>query len=50
MGTYPANWFSPGAYVNPFNSEVYYLVGSGQTIAAWDAVLAYVLEALAVEP
>ena len=36
MGTYPANRFSPGAYVNPFNGEVYYLLGSGQTIAAWD--------------
>ena len=36
MGTYPANQFSPGAYVNPFNGEVYYLLGSGQTIAAWD--------------
>ena len=35
-GFYPANQFSPGAFVNPFDGEVYYLVGSGQTIAAWD--------------
>ena len=36
QGTYPANELSPGAFVNPFNGEVYYLIGSGQTIAAWD--------------
>ena len=36
MGSYPQHQFSPGAFVNPFDSEVYYLVGSGQTIAAWD--------------
>ena len=36
QGVYPANEFAPGAFVNPFDGEVYYLVGSGQTIAAWD--------------
>lgn len=35
-GMYPVNEFSPGAFVSPFDGEVYYLVGSGQTIAAWD--------------
>lgn len=35
-GTYPLDEFSPGAFVNPLDGEVYYLVGSGQTIAAWD--------------
>lgn len=35
-GTYPIDQFSPGAFVSPFDGEVYYLVGSGQTIAAWD--------------
>ena len=36
MGIYPANQFSPGAFLSPFDGEVYYQVGSGQTIAAWD--------------
>lgn len=36
MGIYPANQFSPGAFLSPFDGEVYYHVGSGQTIAAWD--------------
>lgn len=36
MGNYPQHQFSPGAFVSPFDNEVYYLVGSGQTIAAWD--------------
>ena len=35
-GTYPVDQFSPGAFVSPFDGEVYYLIGSGQTIAAWD--------------
>lgn len=35
-GEYPVDQFSPGAFVSPFDGEVYYLVGSGQTIAAWD--------------
>lgn len=35
-GTYPIDQFSPGAFINPFDGEVYYLIGSGQTIAAWD--------------
>lgn len=35
-GTYPQNWLSPGAFVSPLNGGVYYLLGSGQTIAAWD--------------
>ena len=35
-GVYPINQFSPGAFLSPFDGEVYYLVGSGQTIAAWD--------------
>ena len=35
-GAYPIDRFSPGAFVSPFDGEVYYLVGSGQTIAAWD--------------
>lgn len=35
-GTYPVDQFSPGAFINPFDGEVYYLIGSGQTIAAWD--------------
>ncbi len=35
-GEYPIDQFSPGAFVSPFDGEVYYLVGSGQTIAAWD--------------
>lgn len=35
-GVYPMNLFSPGAFLSPINGEVYYLVGSGQTIAAWD--------------
>ena len=35
-GVYPANQFAPGAYINPFDGEVYYLIGSGETIAAWD--------------
>ena len=35
-GVYPANQFAPGAFISPFDGEVYYLVGSGQTIAAWD--------------
>ena len=35
-GTYPQHQFSPGAFVSPLDEEVYYLVGSGQTIAAWD--------------
>ncbi len=35
-GEYPTDQFSPGAFVSPFDGEVYYLVGSGQTIAAWD--------------
>ena len=36
MGGYPQHQFSPGAFVSPFDNEVYYLLGSGQTIAAWD--------------
>ena len=36
QGMYPVNQFSPGAFVSPFDGEVYYLVGSGQTIAGWD--------------
>lgn len=36
QGVYPFNEFSPGAFVSPFDGEVYYMVGSGQTIAAWD--------------
>lgn len=36
QGVYPINEFSPGAFVSLFDGEVYYLVGSGQTIAAWD--------------
>ncbi len=36
QGVYPVDRFSPGAFVSPFDGEVYYLVGSGQTIAAWD--------------
>ena len=36
MGSYPQHQFSPGAFVSPFDAEVYYLLGSGQTIAAWD--------------
>ena len=36
QGTYPIDRFSPGAFINPFDGEVYYLIGSGQTIAAWD--------------
>ena len=36
QGVYPASEFSPGAFVSPFDGEVYYLVGSGQTIACWD--------------
>lgn len=35
-GKYPVDKSSPGAFVSPFDGEVYYLVGSGQTIAAWD--------------
>lgn len=35
-GVYPIDRFSPGAFINPFDGEVYYLIGSGQTIAAWD--------------
>lgn len=35
-GAYPIDQFSPGAFVSPFDGEVYYLVGSGQTIAGWD--------------
>ena len=34
-GLYPANQFLPGAFLG-LDGEVYYLVGSGQTIAAWD--------------
>ena len=36
QGEYPGDQFSPGAFVSPFDGNVYYLVGSGQTIAAWD--------------
>lgn len=36
VGTYPQNQFSPGAFLSPLDGEVYYLLGSGQTIAAWD--------------
>ena len=36
MGIYPANQFSPGAFLHSFDGVVYYLVGSGETIAAWD--------------
>jgi len=36
QGMYPLNEFSPGAFVSPFDGEVYYLLGSGQTIAGWD--------------
>lgn len=36
MGGYPQHQFSPGAFVSPFDNAVYYLLGSGQTIAAWD--------------
>lgn len=35
-GEYPIDQFSPGAFISPFDGEVYYLVGSGQTIAGWD--------------
>ena len=38
-GMYPINQFSPGAFVSPFDGEVYYLLGSGQTIAGWDVGL-----------
>ncbi|MGI9627695.1 MAG: FKBP-type peptidyl-prolyl cis-trans isomerase [Longimicrobiales bacterium] len=34
-GTYPTNMFSPGA-IQGIDGEFYYLIGSGQTIAAWD--------------
>ena len=36
QGMYPLNQFSPGAFVSPFDGEVYYLLGSGQTLAGWD--------------
>lgn len=36
QGMYPLNQFSPGAFISPFDGEVYYLLGSGQTIAGWD--------------
>lgn len=37
QGVYPESIFrSPGAFVSALDGEVYYLVGSGQTIAAWD--------------
>ena len=36
QGEYPVSQFSPGAFVSPFDGEVYYLVGSGQTLAGWD--------------
>lgn len=35
-GLYPPNAFFPGAFVSSVDGEVYYRVGSGQTIAAWD--------------
>lgn len=35
-GRYPAAPFWPGAFVSQLDGEVYYLVGSGQTIAGWD--------------
>lgn len=35
-GLYPENVLFPGAFVSPLDGQVYYLVGSGQTIAAWD--------------
>ncbi len=34
-GVYPANRFQPGAILG-VDGEIYYLLGSGQTIAAWD--------------
>lgn len=37
QGTYPESVFrSPGAFVSAVDGQLYYLVGSGQTIAAWD--------------
>ena len=39
QGMYPINEFSPGAFVSPFDGGVYYLIGSGQTIAGWDVGL-----------
>ncbi len=36
QGEYPIDELSPGAFVSPFDGELYYLLGSGQTIAAWD--------------
>lgn len=35
-GTYPANQFFPGAFVSLVDGQLYYLLGSGQTIAGWD--------------
>lgn len=35
-GRYPEHAFWPGAFVSPLDGQVYYLVGSGQTIAGWD--------------
>ncbi len=35
QGVYPANQFQPGAILG-IDGEIYYLLGSGQTIAAWD--------------
>lgn len=35
-GIYPASVFLPGAYVSLVDGQHYYLLGSGQTIAAWD--------------
>ncbi len=38
-GVYPARLLDPGAFVSPDDGQLYYLVGSGQTIAAWDLAL-----------
>ncbi len=35
-GRYPASPFWPGAFESQLDGEVYYLVGSGETIAGWD--------------
>ncbi len=35
-GVYPPNPFFPGAFVSVVDGELYYLVGSGQTLAGWD--------------
>lgn len=36
LAEYPVDRSSPGAFVSPFDGGTYYMVASGQTIAAWD--------------